>query len=192
VFGNRSQGQPEIAVGHLWRAFELYEDELSRLRVLGDLGSALLTLGQYAAAEQALCLVVKRGGGSSETLLNAMVEMLNCSSARRDHVGFKRWRQECEARIDLMPPNVLADYYYSTGVGMARFGNLRTALAHLDKAVGIAADNGIHELEFRMERVRDGLRECETEILACDPLAEPSVDTEEVREVSASLAALVA
>lgn len=192
VLGNRSLGQPEIAVGHLWQAFELYEDEPSRLRVLGDLGTALMTLGHYAAAEQALGLVVKRGGGTSETLLNAMVELINCSSSRGDHVGFKRWQQECEARVDLMPPNILADFYFRSGIGLARFKNFRSAMALLGQAVTVAATNGLHELEFRMERVRDGLRDCEAEILACDPVAEPVVDSEAVREVSASLAALVA
>jgi tetratricopeptide (TPR) repeat protein len=192
VIGNRSQGQPDLAVEHLWRAYELYEDEPSRLRAMNDLGHAMIALGQLDAAQRALTVVVRRGGGMSDNLLNATLGLMNCASARRDRVGFERWRAEGEARFDLMPPNILADYYYSTGVGMARFGNFRTALALLDKAVAVAGENGIHELEFRMERVRDGLRDCEAEMLACETVAEPVIDTEAVREVSASLAALVA
>src|SRR6059036_157157 len=38
-------GQPSDAIPHAWRAFELYDDELSRMRALGDLGTMLLTVG---------------------------------------------------------------------------------------------------------------------------------------------------
>ncbi|MBI1967754.1 MAG: hypothetical protein HYS40_07175 [Gemmatimonadetes bacterium] len=192
VLESRSLGQPHLAVGHLWRAFELYDDEPSRLRALNDLGYALMTLGQLAAAERALTVVVRRGGGMSDNLLNATVELMHCASARRDRIGFERWRGECESRLAAMPPATLADFYYKAGVGMARFGNFRTARAQLKKAVTIAASHGLHELEFRMERVRNGLHECEAELLAATAIApaEPVVESETVRKVSASLAAL--
>src|SRR3989449_1550055 len=38
-------GQPSEAIPHAWRAFELYTDDVSRMRALGDLGTMLLTVG---------------------------------------------------------------------------------------------------------------------------------------------------
>src|SRR6266853_5107310 len=34
-----TRGQPAEAVPHLWRAFQAYQDDVSRMRVLGDLGA---------------------------------------------------------------------------------------------------------------------------------------------------------
>ncbi|MBI4420143.1 MAG: hypothetical protein HY560_04895, partial [Gemmatimonadetes bacterium] len=135
VLASRSRGEPHLAVKHLWRAFELYEDEASRVRVLNDLAFALMTLGQYVAAERALTIVVRRGGGTNETLVNAFVELMNCASARRDRIGFERWRNECQARLHQMTPNSLADFYYKSGIGLARFGSYGQARGLIDKAV---------------------------------------------------------
>ena len=55
-------GQPSDAIGHMWRAFELYEDEVSRTRALADLGMMLLTVGDADGAERALTEVVRRRG----------------------------------------------------------------------------------------------------------------------------------
>lgn len=191
VLGTRSLGQPHLAVAHLWRAFELYEDELSQTRVLGDLAFSLMTLGQYAAAERALRLVVNRGGGTSEALVNAFIELMHCASARGDRLGFERWRNECDKRFDLVPPNVQSDLYFKTGIGLARFGNIRSATACLDRAMEIAARYGLHEHEFRIERVRLGLADCEAACLSGTGQDDQLVDHAAVREVAASLAGLV-
>jgi tetratricopeptide (TPR) repeat protein len=190
VLGTRSLGQPHLAVAHLWRAFERYEDEPSQTRVLGDLAFSLMTLGQYAAAERALQLVVKRGGGTSETLVNALIELMHCASARHDRIGFERWRNECDTRIDLMPPHALTDYYYKAGIGLARFGNYRGAHGILETAYETASRYGFHEHQFLVERMRRGLEECEV-MCAEDHPQDEVVDHQTVREVAASLAGLV-
>src|SRR5438270_772003 len=48
------RGQIADAIVHVWRGFELYEDDASRVRALGDLGAMLLTVGEVTAAERAL------------------------------------------------------------------------------------------------------------------------------------------
>lgn len=192
VLGSRSYGRPDASVGHLWRAFELYEDEASRIRTLGDLAFSLMSLGQYAAAEGALTIVVRSPAATSENIVHAVLELMNCASARRDRVGFERWRGECEARRDVMPPNALADFFHKLGIGQARFGNFKLARSLFDDAIAVAGQHSLRELEFRFERVKNGLQECEAELLpavASAPL-EPELVREEVREVSASLAAL--
>jgi len=185
------RGQPDEAVPRFWRAFELYEEEDSRLRALNDLGVTLLMLGDATGAERALSEVVHRGG-NQDNLTNALIELMHCASYRRDRVGFARWRERCEARVADMPPNILADFYLKQGIGQARFGQYRRAEALMEEALRVATAAGLHESEFRIERIKNGLRECE-QALRVEPAvpAEPVFDTAELREVSASLARLV-
>jgi hypothetical protein len=50
----------------------------------------------------------------------------------------------------------------------------------------------LHEFVFRIERIKSGLRGCEALELSESTAAEPVVWTDQLREVSASLAALSA
>src|SRR6266581_1601376 len=69
-------GQSVEAVPHAWRAFELYEEEESRMRCLNDVGIMLLSLGDAVGAERALTEVVRRGGTQDNTD-NALIELMH-------------------------------------------------------------------------------------------------------------------
>jgi hypothetical protein len=184
-------GQPAEALPHVWRAFERYEEEDSRLRALGDVGLMLLTIGDVPGAERALSEVVRRGG-AHDAIANAMIELMHCASFRRDQIGFGRWRRRCkEAEAD-MPPNIVADYHLKAGIGEARFGQFQRADLSMTRALKVAEDAGLHEFVFKIERIKSGLRACE-EVRATTPhaAAEPLMQSEAVRGVSASLAQLV-
>lgn len=184
-------GQPAEAIPHVWRGFELYEDQESRLRALNDVGLMLLMIGDNVGAERALSEVVRRGG-TQDNVDNALIELMHCASYRRDRVGFARWRERCEARAADMPPNIRADFYLKQGIGQARFGQFRRAEALLQQALEIASAAGLHEFEFRIERIKNGLHDCEQALhVEAAAAAEPVIKTEELREVSASLAQLV-
>jgi tetratricopeptide (TPR) repeat protein len=184
-----TRGQPAEAIPHEWRAFQLYEDALSRARTLADLGVMLLIVGDTEGAERALMEVLRRGG--SEAINNAVIELMHCASFRRDRVGFERWREQCDARRESMPPNVLVDYMLKAGIGRARFGQLDRAERLLPAALRIADEAGLHEFTFRIERIKAGLRDCR---LAPNEepaeVAKPVVQTKAVREVSTALAYL--
>src|SRR5207249_1431027 len=77
-----TRGQPAEAIPYEWRAFQLYEDSLSRMRVLSDLGVMLLIVGDVEGAERALTEIV-RNGASQDVLDNAHIERMHCSSYRR-------------------------------------------------------------------------------------------------------------
>jgi tetratricopeptide (TPR) repeat protein len=183
-------GRSVEAIPHAWRAFELYEEEDSRMRALNDVGIMLLSLGDAVGAERALSEVVRRGC-SQDNMSNALVELMHCASYRHDHVGFARWRERCEDRVSDMPPNILADFYLKQGIGQARFGRFRRAAALLKQALETAGAAGLHEAEFRIERIVAGLKDCE-QAMAREPHAaiEPVVQTAELREVAESLAQL--
>ncbi len=185
-------GRPADAVVHAWQAFQLYDDAPARLRVLNDLGVMLLSLGRPDVAELALREVVRRGGCDDNTS-NALVELMHCASYRRDRVGFERYREQCEARSKTMPPNILADFHLKSGIGRARFGQFERADALLAAALRVAEEGGLHELVFRIERIKSGLRDCQ-EALEPTPgsAAEPAAQIEAIDEVSASLAQLQA
>src|SRR5260370_40301345 len=79
-------GRSVEAIPHAWQAFQLYEEEDSRLRALGDVGIMLLSLGDATGAERALAEVFRRGR-TRESVSNAVIELMHCASYRRGHVG---------------------------------------------------------------------------------------------------------
>jgi len=185
-----TRGQPAEAIPFEWRAYQLYEDGLSRMRVLSDLGVMLLIVGDVVGAEGALTEIT-RNGASHDVMDNAFIELMHCASFRRDRIGFERWREQCDARREGMPPNIVVDYLLKGGIGRARFGQLDRAERLLADALRISEEIGLHEFAFRIERIKAGLRDCRR---APDEepaeVAQPVVQTEAVREVSTALAHL--
>ena len=183
-------GRPAEAIPHLWRTFQLYDDAVFQTRALADLGGLLLIVGDTDGAERALIEVVRRGS-SQEAVSNALIELMHCASFRRDRVGFERFREQCEAREDGMPPNILVDFTLKAGIGRARFGQFDRAEKMLSTALGIAENAGLHEFAFRIERIKSGLRECQR-LNAAAPELDSGLEcrSEAVRQVSASLARL--
>src|SRR5437870_5456283 len=159
---------------------------------IGDTHAELLIVGDVDGAERALTEII-RNGASQDVMDNAFIELMHCASFRRDRVGFERWREQCDARRESMPPNILVDYMLKAGIGRARFGQVDRAERLLASALKIADEAGLHEFTFRIERIKAGLRDCH-----CEPpfeatpeaAAEPGVQSDAVREVSLALAHL--
>lgn len=183
------RGQPYQGAPHLWRAYELYEDETHQLRTLNDLGLLLLSVGEVADAERALMEVVRRER-MAEGLANAKIELMSCASYRRDRVSFERWRERALDHMVEELPNIRADFHLKAGLGLARFGNRHRAEQELRRAHEIAIAHGLHELVFRIERMRNGLQDCRAPEDLESTTAESDGNKEALREVSASLAAL--
>ncbi len=180
------RGQPADAVPHLWSAIERYQDPTSRLRSFHDLGLALLSLGDPDGAERALRHVVGSGISVDHTN-NALIELMHCASYRRDRLTFERWRERCEAALSTMAPNMHADFLLKAGIGHARFGNYAKAERFMEEALQIATEHKLRAQEFKIDRIKSGLREC----VACQETpTETVLQPLAVREVSASLAAL--
>ena len=178
-------GRPADAISHAWVAFQSYDDEIAQGRALGDLGSLFLIVGETDGAQCALKEAARRGG-AQDYVSNALIELMNCASFCRDRVGFERWREQCDARRESMPPNILVDFLLKSGIGRARFGQFDRAERLLSSALRIADEAGLHEFTFRIERIQAGLRDCD----CLETAAESDFRSEAVREVSASLAEL--
>ncbi len=91
-----------------------------------------------------------------------------------------------------MPPNIRADFYLKSGIGQARFGRFRRGEALMKEALEVASAAGLHEAEFRIERILAGLGDCAQAMAReSQPATQPEIQTAELREVSESLAQLV-
>src|SRR2546426_184075 len=168
-------------------AEESYAESGALAATIGDTHSELLSrIGRaYVVTARALGEILRRGA-THDVLDNATIELMHCASYRRDRVGFERWREQCDARRESMPPNMLVDYMLKAGIGRARFGQLDRAERLLASALRIADEAGLHEFTFRIERIQAGLRDCD----CAEPAAESALGSEAVKEVSASLAEL--
>ena len=62
----------------------------------------------------------------------------------------------------------------------------------MQQALEIASAHELHDVVYKVERIKNGLRECEALEHIESTVAEPVTWTEQLREVSASLAALSA
>jgi tetratricopeptide (TPR) repeat protein len=185
-----ARGQPLDALPHFWRSFELYQDESLSLLALHDLGFELARLGAVEDAERAFRHVVQATHNQG-ALQDAMIELLHCASFRRDRIGFTRWRALCETELTRMAPNTLADYQLKLGIGLARFGRFDRAASEIEQALETARAHGLHEFEFRIDRIRTGLRTCEAlESAEHDADVEPVAQAAVLEEVSAALATL--
>jgi len=183
------RGRPHESPPHLWRAYELYDEESSQLRVLTDLGIVLLRLGHVDGAERALGEVVRRERGG-ESLMNALIELMNCASYRRDRVGFERWRERSQQVMPNAAPNIRADFSMKAGIGFARFGNVKRGENELRHALEIATAHGLNELVFRIEPILSGAKDCGAPEYVESAASAPAYPSESLKEVSASLATL--
>jgi tetratricopeptide (TPR) repeat protein len=188
VLGTR--GELHEAVPHFWRAFQLHTDGALATYALSDLGVALSRLGAVSDAERALHHVVARNAGRGN-VQNAMIELMNCASFRRDRVGFERCRAFCVKGEAQMSPNILADYLLKLGIGMARFGQFDRAETELTHALQVAQAHQLHEFEFRIERIRAGLGDCVgLDVAEHDAETEAPVPRAELGAVSTALTSL--
>ena len=120
------QGQFAESVQAKYRAFRLADDEIQRMRYLGDLGEGLAQIGAYGAARTAFEIVIA-SQASFLVRTNAILELMELESGVDNRVAFERLRAEAESVRERMPPSMTADYLYKVGVGLARFGKVARA-----------------------------------------------------------------
>ena len=143
-----------------YEAFRLTEDALQRMRILGDIGLGLKEVGAMETARLAFEIVV---GARTSFLVrtNAVLELMELESYTGNRVAFERRRAEAEKVRDRMPPSMLADLHFKTGVGLARFGQLARARHILMTGMELAESHRLNAWYFRFESVLANLHGCE-------------------------------
>jgi tetratricopeptide (TPR) repeat protein len=170
-----NEGRQVEAIQAIYQSFLLSDDLLQRTRALGDLGVALLGVGAIEASRTAFDIVL-RSKSSFGVRLNAM----------GNRMAFERRRGEGEAARGRMPPSMLADFYYKSGVGLARFGQLARARDLLLAGQEHAENYRLNAWYFRFEQTIANLEGCGTR--EPDPtLAEADNQPAAIQEVAIGL-----
>src|SRR5690242_7415636 len=180
-----NEGRQVEAIQAIYQSFLLSDDLLQRTRALGDLGVALLGVGAIEASRTAFDIVL-RSKSSFGVRLNAVLELMDIESATGNRMAFERRRGEAEAARGRMPPSMLADFYYKSGVGLARFGQLARARDLLLAGQEHAENYRLNAWYFRFEQTIANLEGCGTR--EPDPtLAEAEDQLPAIREVAIGL-----
>lgn len=174
------QGRRVEMIEANYEAFRLTDDALQRMRILGDLGLGLKDVGAIDAARLAFEIVV----GSRTSFLvrtNAVLELLELESLTGNRVAFERRRADAEKVRDRMPPSMLADLHYKTGIGLARFDQITRARHILTAGMELAESHRLNAWYFRFESALANLEQSE----ASEPAPATSLDLGDSPEVQA-------
>jgi tetratricopeptide (TPR) repeat protein len=146
-----NEGRRVEAIQAIYRSFLLSDDLLQRTRMLGDLGVGLQEIGAYDSARTAFELVL-RSKTSFLVHMNAVLELMAMEATLGDRMAFQRRRSEAEAARGRMPPSMLADFHFKSGVGLARFGRLERGRELLVAGRDHAEQHRLNAWYFRFER----------------------------------------
>ena len=174
-----------------FQALRALRDEMSRTRVLGDLGISLREIGAYSAARQCFDMVLS-SDPSFIIRANTCIELMEMESALGNRLAFERYRQEARTYEDRMPPSMAVDCRYRVGIGFARFGKDARARATLREALVIAEAAKLNEWYFRIDRVLRSLELCQDHPDLKATMAEATEMAPTVAEVSAGLREMAA
>jgi hypothetical protein len=152
-----------------YRAFRLADDQIQRMRYLGELGEGLTQIGAYGAARTAFEIVIA-SQASFLVRTNAILELMELESGVDNRVAFERLRAEAETVRERMPPSMKADYLYKVGVGLARFSKVARAREVLSDGLRLSEANGLNAWYFRIERALQSLASG-----AADAIREPTL-----------------
>jgi tetratricopeptide (TPR) repeat protein len=182
------QGALEESVQAKYRAFQLTEDSLSRMRVLGDLGIGLLQVKAHASARLAF-EIVAASNTSFLVRTNAVLELMDLESAAGNRMAFERRRAEAESSRERMPPSMVADFHFKAGVGMARFGRYKRAREFLTAGLQVSEEHRLNVWYFRFERELESLEglEAASEARQPEPATPTTVESPVVEEVAVGL-----
>lgn len=177
------QGRTVDGLASVYQAFLHTQDHVQRMRILGDIGVRLRSLGALDTARTAFEIVLE-SRTAFVVRTNAMLELMEIEAAQRNRVGFERCRQSAVEAEDRMPPSMAVDYRYKLGVGYARFGLAQRGRSFLEEALALAEQHGLNQWYFRVE---DALKDVDQMSDAPPPRRSELADSPEVVEMTAGL-----
>jgi tetratricopeptide (TPR) repeat protein len=180
-------GRPVEAAPLAFRAFRLYDQPQKRTRALSDTGQILKETGQYDAAGKALRAALEREP-PPEVRVRILVELLDLHALMENEIAFGRLRKEIEVEYDRIPIDERVDFELKLGRGLARFGRLQQARAHLDEALQLAEQHGLPEWLFRAEALLAKLEDAQ----GAESCRAPSPGTQSSTDLDATIADLEA
>jgi len=152
-----NQGLHEEAVRANYQAFLLSEDQLQRMRVLGDLAICLMGVGARETARLAFEIVTE-SNTSFMVRTNAVLELMELESCVGNQMAFERRRAQAQEVRDRMPPSMVADFLFKSGIGLTRFGRLKRATDLLSEGLHLAEEHRLNLWYFRFEKELNALK----------------------------------
>lgn len=185
-------GRAAEAVPLAFRAYELYEGALDRARALGDTGAILKDLGHYAAAQDALELVLAEDL-PVDARARTELEYLELAALVDDRITFERYRQLLAPKRGEIMKETRQDLELKLGVGLSLFGEHNQAETHLKQAVLLAEEYGMGERIFHAEKQLEEARKRRTATVSTEasPVAD-AADLQHIRETVERLECLTA
>jgi hypothetical protein len=135
-----------------FRAYQLYEQPVQRIRALSDTGQILKERGFLDPARTAFLAVIEREP-PPEIRLRTVVELVDLAALMDDRISFERWRNEILNEYERLPPDERVDFQLKVGSGYARFNRMAEAEDHLRRAIALAEEHALPEWLFRAEAV---------------------------------------
>jgi tetratricopeptide (TPR) repeat protein len=181
-------GRGAEAVPLAFRAWQLYDDTVARLRALSDVGQFLKELGYSSEARHALVVVLSHAP-PLDVRTRAALELMEIHAIEGDRLAFERVRRDLDGVTPSLPVDERLDLALKTGLGLARFGRYDDAEAALETALALADTYGLGERLFAVEAALDQIRAGDR---GTAPLASPSarVSSPELRGTIEDLEAL--
>lgn len=144
------RGKYEEAVVLQFEALKGVRSQMSRDRVLNDLGASFSMLGVYSAARDAY-LVVAATAQEQYMRWTAKINLLDLASDERREPVFEQYRRELE---DVSLPPALATYYfYFVAKGHREFERPLLAKAAIERAIDLATSNKLGQWIVKSEEL---------------------------------------
>jgi tetratricopeptide (TPR) repeat protein len=157
------------AVSLYYDALQLYEDENSRERVLGDIALNLAELGLRDAARDANA-VVYRTAKEPSTRCVAGINLMMLAHQDGQELVFEQYRRALAS--ESLTPEIEAYFHVIAGEGLYRFNHLDHASAECERGLEIAERVQLHALVHQADTVLAAIARHEAA-----PRARPALET---------------
>lgn len=146
--------QYDRAIQFAYQALEHAQIPAERDRILGDIAVSFLDLGVYSAARDAY-LVLSATAQEQYTRWAATLNLLEIAALTGMQPVFELYRRQLTGLQ--LPPYMATAFEMNLGTGYQRFGDVRSARMHLERAAIMAAEHGFNQFLFDAEEALEQL-----------------------------------
>jgi tetratricopeptide (TPR) repeat protein len=121
----------------------------SRDRVIADIALGFLKMGVHSAARDAY-LVVATTAEEQFSRWSATINLLHLAALDEMELAFEQYRRQLTGQP--MNPELAAQYHFTLGMGLRRFGRTEQARDALAEGIRLAEAHGLNVELFRLEQ----------------------------------------
>jgi tetratricopeptide (TPR) repeat protein len=144
------RGQHERAVVTGYQALELCKDPASRDRILSDIATSLVSLGQWDGARDGF-LIVAATAQEQYVRWTATINLMELAFLQEQELVFNQYQRELANAA--LPPGLAALYCQILGQGLRVFGRPAEGREALEQGRAIARKHELSEILFKIEEL---------------------------------------